>query len=78
MPLTPYLKGAVFDPPAIEAMNIAFTAVCTSLQLSSSDNTRMEIAARAIIDIARTGERDPAKLQALALAVLQASDQRSA
>ena len=77
MPLTPYLKGAVFDPRAIEAMNIAFTAVCASRQLTNP-NPQTEIAARAIIDIARNGERDPAKLQALALAVLQASNQRIA
>jgi len=33
MPLTPYLKEAVFEPKAIEAMTAAFEAVCKSLQL---------------------------------------------
>jgi hypothetical protein len=78
MPLTPYLKGAVFDPQAIEIMNIALTAVLESLRLNAPDDPAAEIVARTIIDLARTGERDPAKLRDLALIALKASDQRSA
>ena len=78
MPLTPYLKGAVFDPRAIEAMNQAYVAVRETLQLDGGSDPRNEIAARTIIDIARTGERDPAKLRDLALVALNASEQRSA
>jgi hypothetical protein len=38
MPLTPYLKEAVFDPKAIEAMTAAFEAVCDSLKLLDRDD----------------------------------------
>ena len=75
--LTPYLKGAVFDPQAIEAMDHAFTAVCGSLSLTGNDPIA-EIAARAIIDLARSGERDPDRLRDLALVTLKSADQRSA
>jgi hypothetical protein len=76
MPLTPYLKEAVFDPKAIEAMNTAFVAACKSLQLLIRDDPMTEIVARKIIDIARTGERDPQRMHDLALLALKESDQR--
>jgi hypothetical protein len=78
MPLTPYLKEAVFDPKAIEAMNTAFLAICKSLQLNRSDAARMEVVARKVIDIGRTGERDPQKIHDLVLLALNEPDQRSA
>jgi hypothetical protein len=78
MPLTPYLKEAVFDPKAIEAMNIAFEAACKSLQLVIRDDPMTQIVARKIIDIARTGECDPQRIHDLALLALKESDQRSA
>jgi hypothetical protein len=78
MPLTPYLKDAVFDPPAIEAMNTAFKAVCESLQLVERDDPIIQIVARKVIDVGRTGERDPGKIHDLVLLALKESDQRSA
>ena len=78
MPLTPYLKGAVFEPKAIEAMTAAFEAVCKSLQLLSRDDPVTQIVARTIIDIARTGEHDPQRMHDLALLELKDLDQRSA
>jgi hypothetical protein len=78
MPLTPYLKGAVFAPKAIEAMTAAFEAVCKSLQLLNRDDPATQIVARAIIDIARTGEHDPQRMHDLALLRLKDLDQRGA
>ena len=78
MPLTPYLKGAVFDPKAIEIMDRAFTAVRDSLQLPAGDDPTAELAARKIIDLARAGERDPERLCALVLLDLKIADPRSA
>ena len=78
MPLTPYLKGAVFDPKAIEIMDRAFTAVRESLQLPAGDDPTAELAARKIIDLARAGERDPERLCALVLLDLKIADPRSA
>ena len=78
MPLTPYLKEAVFDPKAIEAMNIAFAAACKSLQLVIQDDPMTQIVARKIIDIARAGECDPQRMHDLALLAFKELDQRSA
>lgn len=78
MPLTPYLNEAVFDPKAIEVMNTAFTAACKSLQLVIRDDPTTQIVARTIIDIARTGERDPQRMHDLALLALKESYQRNA
>ena len=78
MPLTPYLKGAVFDPKAIEIMNLAFTAVRESLQLPAGDDPKAQLAARKIIDLARTGERDPERLCELVLLDLKSGEPRSA
>ena len=78
MPMTPYLKEAVFDPKAIGAMNVAFLAICKSLQLDRTDGTRTEFVARKVIDIARTGERDPQRIHDLVLLALKESDKRSA
>jgi hypothetical protein len=78
MPLTPYLKEAVFDPTAIEAMNSAYLAICKSLQVDRSDTARSELVARKVIDIGRTGERDPQRIHDLVVLALSESDQRSA
>jgi hypothetical protein len=78
MPLTPYLKEAVFESNAIEAMNAAFEAVCKSLQLVNRDDPITQIVARTIVDIARTGERDPQRIHELALLELNDVNQRSA
>jgi hypothetical protein len=67
VPLAPYLKGGVFEPQQIGAMTAAFEAVCRSLQLVDRTDPLIEIVARKVIEIARTGERDPDRLRALVL-----------
>ena len=78
MPLPPYLKEAVFEPKAIEAMEAALAAVCRSLQLRNHHDPITEVVARKIIDIAGTGERDPQRMHDLVLLDLKQPDQRSA
>lgn len=78
MPLTPYLKGGVFQPQQIKAMTTAFEAVCRTLQLVDRDDPLTEIVARRVIDVARTGERDPDRLRELVLMNLNQSNLRSA
>jgi hypothetical protein len=78
MPLTPYLKGAVFDPKAIEAMSAAFNAVCDSLQLINRDDPLTQIIARKVVELAGTGERDPERLCDLVLLSVKELGQRSA
>jgi hypothetical protein len=78
MPLTPFLKGATFDPQAIEAMSAAFEAVCASLQLLNRTDPVTEIVARKVIEVAGTGERDPERIRDLVLLSLNESGERSA
>jgi hypothetical protein len=78
MPLTPYLKEAVFDPKAIKAMTAAFEAVCDSLKLLDRDDPITEIVARKVIEVGGTGERDPERIRELVLLALNESGERSA
>jgi hypothetical protein len=78
MPLTPFLKGASFDPQAIEAMSAAFEAVCQSLQLLDRSDPLTEVVARKIIEVGGTGERDPERIRELVLLALDESGERSA
>ena len=78
MPLTPFLKGATFEPEAIEAMSAAFEAVCASLQLLDRTDPVTEIVARKIIEVTGTGERDPERIRDLVLLSLNDSGERRA
>jgi hypothetical protein len=78
VPLTPYLKGGVFEPQQIGAMTAAFEAVCRSLQLADRTDPLTEIVARKVIDIAATGERNPDRLRVLVLEELSRSDRYGA
>ena len=78
MPLTPYLKKAVFDPKEIEALSAAFEAVCESLQLLNRSDPITEIVARKVIEVAGTGKRDPDRIRDLVLLALKESGERSA
>lgn len=69
MPVRSSLKtGVFFEPEEIAAISQAFEAVCETLQDASGPEVGREVIARRIIAAASTGERDPARLQAAALA----------
>ena len=78
MSLARYMQEGVFDPSAIEAMTTAYLAVCESLRLASRTDPLTEIIARKVIEIASTGERDPARIRDLTLLALKESGDRSA
>jgi len=56
-----------FDDAATSAMGEAFDRACKSLRNFGSACTVREIIAKRIIDAAKSGERDPARLHAQAL-----------
>jgi hypothetical protein len=62
VPLTPYLGDGVFDPKAIEAMMAAFESIRVSMQLADRNDPLIEIVARAVIEVASAGERDPSRI----------------
>ena len=60
--ILPFVKDGVFDPKDITAMSTALDDVCKILNLGDDSSAREVIASR-IIDLARAGERNPARLR---------------
>jgi hypothetical protein len=56
-----------FDPEATSAMSAAFDTICRELKLPENDVHGREAVAVQIIELARRGETDPAKLRDLVL-----------
>jgi hypothetical protein len=67
-----WLPGA-FEPEAIAAMSEAFEAACEVLREVGQPEAVREVIAKRIIVAATTGERDPVRLRAAALAERQIS-----
>jgi len=57
-----YQEGAAFDPNDIKVMSVAMDDVCAALELAGNAKER-EVVAKRIIELARWGERDPARLR---------------
>ncbi|MBX9775754.1 MAG: hypothetical protein K2Y71_15335 [Xanthobacteraceae bacterium] len=62
MPITPFIKNEAFDQRDIDAMSKALAEVCNALGING-DATAREVVAVRIIELARRGERDPARLR---------------
>ena len=60
-------QDVVFDDAVTLAMGVAFDHACKSLQKFGSPRTVREIIAKRIIEAAKNGERDPARLREQAL-----------
>ena len=64
----PFLKSDfVFEPEATQSMSAAFDRACQTLKLPSGAVLERENLATRILEWARCGERDPARLCALVL-----------
>ncbi len=59
MPITPFLGGATFDPETKRVMGVAFEMVCAALHLLDRGDLAKESIAKRIIELAKTGERNP-------------------
>jgi hypothetical protein len=60
--IRPFLKGEVFDPLQVEAMDQAFDKVTEALDGKVQSRVVREVIVTKIIAIAKNGERDPEKL----------------
>ena len=60
--------GSVFDDQTTKVMGEAFDAACKVLDEAGQSSVVYEAVAKCIIDIAKSGERDPNHLRDLALA----------
>lgn len=64
------LQHAAFGPEEIERMTTAYEDALRELRLSDRTDPLTEIVAKKIIEIAQTGERDPARIRAKAIEAL--------
>jgi hypothetical protein len=59
MPITPYLDNTRFDPEATRVMSVAFEMVRVALGLTDRGDLANQIVAKRIIELAKSGERNP-------------------
>jgi hypothetical protein len=59
MPITPFLNGEQFDPEALRILGIAFAQVAIALRIGDCDDNVKQAIANKIIELAKTGERNP-------------------
>jgi hypothetical protein len=62
MPISPALVDQWFNAEQTRAIGIAFERACRSLGLAEIPDPLTDIIASVIIDTARSGESDPARL----------------
>jgi hypothetical protein len=58
----PMRGDGTYPPELMEAMRLAFHKTCKALQLSDIDDAFTDIVATRIVELAKTGERDPDRL----------------
>ena len=59
MPITPYLNGHNFDAETRRVLGVAFAQVCIALRIGDCDDDVNQAIANKIIELAKTGERNP-------------------
>ena len=70
--ILPFIRkaGTVFDDHATEIMGEAFDAACRELHDKGQPTIVYEVIAKRIIEAAKKGERDPARLRNIGLSGL--------
>jgi hypothetical protein len=71
VPIIPLLQGRAYGPEDIKVMSTAFEGALNALGLMDRGDPLNELVARKIIEIAKTGERNPSRLRDRALKSLQ-------
>ena len=71
VPIIPLLQGRAYGPEDIKVMSTAFAGALNALGLMDRGDPLNELVARKIIEIAKTGERNPSRLRDRALKSLQ-------
>ena len=59
MPITPFLGGISFDPETKRVMGLAFEMARVALGLNDHSALANEVIAKQIIELAKSGERNP-------------------
>jgi hypothetical protein len=68
------LEDTAFGPEDIKTMTTAFEAALKTLRVADSTSPMAELIGKNIVDVARRGERDPARLLEKALGPIKAVD----
>jgi hypothetical protein len=68
--ILPYLREASFDADAIRLMGDAFDIARRDMHDNGQPDMVLEIIAKRVIEITRSGERDPRHIAKLALAAI--------
>lgn len=64
MPFSDFVSA--FSPNDMIAMRLAYDGVCDDLGIRTDETERREMVAHVIVNIAKTGEFDPARLKSMA------------
>jgi hypothetical protein len=67
MPITPFLGDISFDPETKRVMGLAFEMARVALGLNDHTGLASEVIAKQIIELAKSGERNPDLLCEVAL-----------
>ena len=73
MPIYRIFQNAPFDPEHIDLMSFVFDQVSMELDLVRSTDAIRDLVAKAILECAQKGIRDPVELRRCAHEVLQAA-----
>jgi len=59
MPIRPFLNGEPFDEETLRILGVAFEQVAIALRIGDCDDDVKQAIANKIIELAKTGERNP-------------------
>jgi hypothetical protein len=62
MPIRPFLNGEQFDQETVRILGVAFEQVCIALRIGDCGDEVKNAIANRIIELAKTGERNPDQL----------------
>ena len=62
MPIRPFLNGERFDPETVRILGVAFAQVAIALRIGDCDDDVKQAIANKIIEVGKTGERNPDRL----------------
>ena len=76
--ILPFIRrtGVVFDDSVTQIIGEAYDTACQELRDAERPPIAYEIIAKRIIDVARSGERDPVRLRKSGLAALGSNEGR--
>jgi hypothetical protein len=73
MPIQPLLdaEGAAFDPEDVKAITAAYQIALKRLNVADRNTAIATLVAKAVVQIAKSGERDPMRLNERVIRALQ-------